>query len=205
MTHWITNVPETRIKHTHTLTLTHAQEVKKLLGFIQQTQDHVSMDHLMEEILAWYFKRKHFDFPLYGETEKLQFTLPESMDADLHTLVEARHQHDPEATITHVMEHAVERYLDSHGALSKAWREEKRRREREEKDAKKKAPERSEVVPERAPPGEARVEEPARTTESSSTTSVSSPYARPVGAPARPTSGQNEHDVSESGPSEESS
>ena len=172
MSHWLNNIPETRIKQSHAITLEKARDARGMLEFIQKTQKEVSLDYLLEEIFTWYLRRKQFDFPLYGETEKVHFTLPASMVEELDEVVQARQATDPEATFTHVVEHAIERYLDSHGALPKAWREEKKRllEKGEAKEASGEPVEKdisSTVSP----------EEPSHTT-----TSVSSPYARPVEA-----------------------
>lgn len=177
---WIP-VPETRIKHHHTLSREHVQEMKGMLAFVQQSQ-HVSLDHLLQSVLSWYLKRKRFDFPLYGETERLQFTLPESIHQELDELVVARQHTDPEATVTHVLEHAIMSYLSSHGALPKAWKEEKKRVDHKASSTPT-TPD-SSVAPQ--PPRKdtlpvvKRPQEHKPKGSDSSTTSVSSSYAKPV-------------------------
>ncbi len=171
MTHWITNVPESRIKHSHAYQLDRAKDLKGMLEFVQKTQPDVSMDHLMQEILEWYMKRKKFNFPLYGDTERVQYTLPESLNEQVCEVVHARQVDDPNATVAHVTEHAIECYLNSHGALSKAWKEEKKKQRNRHKDT----PVDQASVPQKTKPDEGASSAPIKPT-----TSVSSPYAKPM-------------------------
>jgi len=122
---WLNNVPEHRTKHTHAIDTSRLEEVQDLLGFVQRTQQPAAqLDHLMEEVLNWYLKRTREDFPTPGQLTKLSFSVPESLDARLKSLVEARRKSgDDSAQPTHVVIHALELFLGSHGGLLKAWRE----------------------------------------------------------------------------------
>lgn len=180
---WINNVPEPRVKQNHALDLGRARDAQGMLEFVQQEQD-VTIDHLMEEVMSWYLRRKKFDFPLYGETEKVQFTLPHSMDEDLQEIVKKRQIHDADASMKHVIEHALEMYLNSHGALPKAWREEKKKRKKQHTLKEKDTP-------------SVDVQRDLSNKPKTSTTSVTSPYAKisTLSAPI-----QNTYDVAPSEP-----
>jgi cobalamin biosynthesis Mg chelatase CobN len=104
----------------------------------------------------------------------LQFTLPESIHQELDELVVARQHTDPEATVTHVLEHAIMSYLSSHGALPKAWKEEKKRAGKQDS-----APAHKDVTS-----AVQRAQEDVSQSSGPSTTSVSSSYAKPVQTPA---------------------
>ena len=110
------------------------------------------------------------------------------MVEELDEVVQARQATDPEATFTHVVEHAIERYLDSHGALPKAWREEKKRL-LEKGEARESSGEQEEKATSFTVSPREPKEEPVH-----ATTSVSSPYARPVEA----SSGNSLKDVASS-------
>jgi hypothetical protein len=125
-TSWLGNVPDTRIKHTSSLPKSQVDRLESLLEFIQRSQPQASMDHLFEDVLETYLRRRNKSFPVPEEHTSLKVTIPRELKQSLEEQVELARGDDPRAEIEHLLHFAVDSYFKRRSELLTAWRADER-------------------------------------------------------------------------------
>lgn len=165
---WL-NIPQPRKKSAFYLEAEHKQNLESLLAYVQRTQPDATLDHVMEEILTRYVRRKHTDFPVPVELEKVPFHLPEPLTAQIEEVLTDRQQEEEGALMSHLVNHALESFFGASSKLRNAWKKDQKARAKEAK----RVPSSSSLKEEDTSSPNAAVPDKTRTQ------SVSSVHARP--------------------------
>lgn len=121
MKKWL-DIPEKTLRQHHLLDAGQIAQLERLLAFITRDQD-ATMDHLIEEVMSTYMRRRARSFPVPDRQEKFAFALPKSLQESLEERLRERQEEVPEATMNDLIRHAIDTYLASRTGLMKAWKE----------------------------------------------------------------------------------
>lgn len=126
-TMWLGNVPEQHHGMSAKIDADLLADLGDLLSFIQEGQPHAEMDHLIEEVIEAFCRRKDTSLPGPLKRERLSVKLPASTHRAAWEVIEAaRKEHDDESIgETELLEHAIAYYLDRSAKLNRAWKKER--------------------------------------------------------------------------------
>ena len=81
MTQWLGNVPEQHVKFSKSIPAQEHEKLEQLLEFIQLEQPGAPMDHLFEEVMNAFFRKRNTSFPAPPPTPARRSRPPEPSSA----------------------------------------------------------------------------------------------------------------------------
>lgn len=122
MSNWLGNVPEPRVKYTKNLPQSDHDRLTSLLAFIQRTQAGATMDHLFEEVMEAYFRKRNKDFPVPEERVPLKVSIPRELKERIEEQLELAKSDNPRAQLEDLLTFAVDAYFKRSTDLLNTWR-----------------------------------------------------------------------------------
>lgn len=94
---------------------------ERVLAFAQRAHPG-TMNDLAKHVIKGALRRPLNDFPVPGPSERLTFSLPDSLHEKLDAIVLERQQTEPRAELKHLLAHIFSSWLTGQTKLAKAWR-----------------------------------------------------------------------------------
>lgn len=176
---WL-DIPQPRQKSVFHVDPEQKKELEQLLDFVQTHQPEATLDYVVEEILTRYMRRKHQDFPVPADPEKMSCQLPEHLTQSMDEVLHERQKVDEQASLSHLVRHAIDSFFTSSSKLRNAYKKDLKKKSRASKSPVTTPVVRSDAERQETAPEEAeRAPVTGDPSTSFRTQSVSSVHARP--------------------------